>query len=97
MTCALDGSRNFALELERVARDAARQQFALIVDELKQEVCVFVVNVFDPELAETAVFLAVLADFRVAEKFDIVSGRSHDDCFFRLDKNGFVRLALPIR
>jgi len=68
-----DGSRYAALVFQAVAGDAAREQFALFVDELQQKVAVFVVNVFDAEFAETAVFFVAQPDFRVAEKFYVFS------------------------
>lgn len=70
---AFDGGCDAALVFQAIARDAARQQFALFVDELKQEVSVFVINVFDAEFAETAVFSGAQTDFWVAQKFDIFS------------------------
>ena len=70
---AFDGSSHAALVFQAVARDAARQQFALLVDELQQKVAVFVVNVLDAEFTETAVFLVAQPDFRVAEKFYVFS------------------------
>lgn len=71
MASAFDGRSDHALVLERVARQAAREDFALLVDEVEQEVRVFVVDVFDPEAAEAAVFFAFLADFGIIEKLDI--------------------------
>lgn len=73
MTGTLNGGSHPALVLQRIAGDAAWKHFALFVDELQQKVTVFVVNIFDTELAEAAVFLALLADVRIAEKLDIVS------------------------
>ena len=64
MTCALNGSSYTALVFQAVACDTAREQFALFVDELDQEVRVFVINVLDTEFAETAIFLR----FRQASK-----------------------------
>jgi hypothetical protein len=77
MAGALDGGGDAALVFQAVARDAARQQFALLVDKLEQEIGVFVVDMFNAELAETAIFFVFQPDFRVAEKFDIFSGSSH--------------------
>ena len=77
MAGAFDGSSHAALVFQAVARNAARQQLALFVDELEQKVSVFVINVFDAEFAETAVFSGAQTDFRVAQKFDIFSGSSH--------------------
>jgi hypothetical protein len=73
----LDGGCDAALVFEAVAGDTARQQFTLFVDELKQEVGILVINVFDAEFAETAVFFASLAQFGVAEEFYIFSCSSH--------------------
>jgi hypothetical protein len=68
----LDSGGHSALVLQAVAGDAAWKHFALFVDELKQKVSVFVVNVLDAELAEAAVLLALLTDIWIAEKLDIV-------------------------
>lgn len=68
-----DGRGHAALIFQAVAGDAARQQFALLVDELEEEITVFVVDVFDAEFAETAVFFTTQTDFRVAEEFDVFS------------------------
>ena len=73
MAGTFHGSGNPALVFQAVACDAAREQFALLVDELQQKVAVFVVNMFDAEFAETAIFLVAQPDFRVAEKFYIFS------------------------
>lgn len=74
---ALYGGSHAALVFQAVARDTARQQFALFVDELKQEIGVFVIDVFDAEFAETAVFFTAQTDFRIAEKLYIFSCSSH--------------------
>jgi len=73
VACALHGGSNAALEFQAVARDAAGQQLALFVDKLEQKVGVFVVNVFNAEFAETAVFFGAQPDFGVAQEFDIFS------------------------
>ena len=62
-----------ALIFQAVAGNAARKQFALLVDELDQKVGIFVINVFDAEFAKTAVFLAAQTDFRIAQEFYIFS------------------------
>ena len=77
MTCALNGSRNAALVFQAVACDTAWEQLALFVDELKEEICVLVINVFDSKFAETAVLFAAQPEFRVAEELDIFSRSSH--------------------
>lgn len=77
MAGAFDGGGYAALILEAVARNAAREEFALLVDELEQELRVFVVDVFDAEFAEAAVFFASQTDFRVTEKFYVFSRSSH--------------------
>ena len=74
---AFDGGSHAALVLEAVAGDAAGQQFALFVDELNEEIGVFVINVLDAEFAETAVFSLIQPDFRIAEKFYVFSRSSH--------------------
>ncbi len=58
MTGAFYGGRYPALIFQAVAGDTAREQFALFVDELQEEIGIFVIDVFDAEFAETAVFLA---------------------------------------
>jgi len=58
MARTLDGLGDLALIFHRGACDAARQDLALLVDELQQEVSVLVVDVFDAVLLETAVFLS---------------------------------------
>lgn len=73
VACTFYGRRNAALVFEAVACDTTWQQFALLIDELKQKICVFVVNVFDAELAETAVFFAAQSDAGIAKKFYIFS------------------------
>ena len=79
-----DGLRDFTLVFQRVARDAAGQQFALFVDELKQKLSVFVINVFDAEFAETAIFFALLTNIRITEKFYIISTSRHLGYYFFL-------------
>jgi hypothetical protein len=73
VTGALNGRRYAALVFQAVARDPARQEFALFVDELEQEFRIFVIDMFDAEFAETAVFFAPEPDFRVAQKLYIFS------------------------
>ncbi len=73
MTGTLNSGSHPALVLQRVAGDAAWKHFTLFVDELQQKVSVFVINVFNAELAETAVFLTLLTYIWIAEKLDIVS------------------------
>jgi len=66
------GRSHFTLVLQRVARNAARQDFALLVDELEQEVAIFVIDVLDAKLAEAAILFALLANLRIAEELNIV-------------------------
>jgi hypothetical protein len=73
VTCALNGSGNAALILEAVARDTARQKLALFIDELEKEVRVLVVNVFDAEFAETAIFFVPETNFWIAQELYIFS------------------------
>jgi len=47
MASAFDGCSHFALELHRVARDAAGQEVAFLVDEVYSKNYIFVVDVFD--------------------------------------------------
>jgi hypothetical protein len=71
MACTLNGGGHATLVFQAVAGNTAGQQFTLFVDELNEEVRVFVVDIFDTKLAETAVFFAIQPDFRVAEEFYI--------------------------
>lgn len=73
MASAFDGCSHFALEFHRVARDAAGQEFALLVDEVHQKVYIFVVDVFDTKTAEAAVFFAFLTEFGIVEKLNVFS------------------------
>ena len=84
VTRPFDGLRDFTLVFQRVASDAAWQQFALFVDELKQKLSVFVINVFDSEFAETAIFFALLTNIRITEKFYIISTSRHLGYYFFL-------------
>ena len=68
-----NGGSYATLVFEAVACNTARQQFALLIDELQQKIRIFIVDVFDAEFAETAVFFASQTDFRVAEEFYIFS------------------------
>ncbi len=73
MASAFDGCSHFALVLHRVACDAAWEQFALLVDEVHQKVDIFVIDVFDVEAAEAAVFFAFLSELGIIEKLNIFS------------------------
>jgi hypothetical protein len=73
VTGTLDSGSHAALVLEAVAGDTAGQQLTLFVDELQQEIGIFVINVLDTEFAEAAVFFAAQPDARVAEEFYIFS------------------------
>ncbi len=73
VTGTLDSRSDATLIFQAVARNTTRQQFALFVNELKKEVRILVVNVFDAVFAETAIFFATQTDFRVAEEFYIFS------------------------
>ena len=66
MAGAFNGCRYAALVFEAVARDTARQQFALLVDKLKQKIRIFIVDILDAEFAEAAIFFAAQPDFRIA-------------------------------
>ena len=58
MTGPFDGLGHLALVFEGGTGQTTWQQFALLVDELKQKVRILLVNVTDTILAESAVFLA---------------------------------------
>ncbi len=77
MTGTLNCSSYTTLVFQAVACDTTWKQFALFVDELDQEVRVFVVNVLDTKFAETAIFFAAQPKFWVAKELDIFSGSSH--------------------
>ena len=55
MTSTLDCLSDTALILQRSACDAARQNLALLVEELLQELWILVVDVLDTALLETAI------------------------------------------
>lgn len=57
MTCTLDSDRQPALKFQASASDATREDLALLVDKLEQEVRVLVVDIFDTSALEAAVFL----------------------------------------
>jgi hypothetical protein len=78
VACAFNSSGYTALVFEAVTRDSARQQLALFVDKLQQEVGVLVINMLEAKFAETAVFFCTQPDFRIAEKFNVFSGSSHN-------------------
>ena len=59
MAGALDGLGHFLLILVGSTGDAAGQDFALLVDELQQEVCILIIDILDAEFLETAIFLAL--------------------------------------
>lgn len=73
MPGTLDSGSHPALIFQAVTGDTARQQFALFVDKLEQKVRVAVIDIFDTELAETAIFFAFQANFWIAEKLYIFS------------------------
>ena len=79
VTGALDGSSDTTLIFQAITCNPAGQQFALLIDELEEKIRIFVIDVFDAKFAETAVFFATQPDFRVAEKFYIFSGSSHNE------------------
>ena len=62
-TGAFNGLGHFALILRAGASEAARKDFALLVDEFEQKDGVFVVDVLDTAFAEPAVLLALLYVF----------------------------------
>ncbi len=62
MTGAFHGLGHAALVLQRSAGDAARQNLALLVEEFLEEFGIFVVNVLDAALLETAILLLLQVD-----------------------------------
>jgi len=77
MTGALDCLRNFLLVLVGGTGDATGKDFALLVDELQQEVSVLIVDVFDAEFFEAAVFFALCFNSYRGQIFDLAFV-SHD-------------------
>src|SRR5690606_1812020 len=63
MAGTLYGLGYFPLEFQGSTGEAAGQHLALVIDELQQEVCVFVIDVFDAILFKTAVLLTVVLHF----------------------------------
>ena len=57
MTRTLYGLCHAALELQRSAGNAARQDLSLFVEELLEEFGIFVVDILDTALLEAAVLL----------------------------------------
>ena len=55
MACFLNGLSNFALELQGSTGDTTGQNFALLVEELLEELRIFVIDVLDAGFFETAV------------------------------------------
>ena len=62
MTGTLDGLSHATLVLEGSACDAAGQNLTLLVEELLQEFGIFVVNVLDTALLETALLFLLDVD-----------------------------------
>ena len=56
MACPLDCLSDFPLEFEGSSGDAARENLALLVEELLEEFSILVVYILDTGLFETAVF-----------------------------------------
>ena len=82
MASALDGLGNFLLVLVGGTGDATGKDLALLVDELQQEVSVLIVDVFDAELLEAAVFLALCLYSYWGQIFDLAFV-SHDSLIER--------------
>ena len=59
MPCSLDCLGYLPLELEGSTGKAARENLSLLVQELLEELCVLVVNIFDTCFLETALFLSL--------------------------------------
>lgn len=70
MPCPLNGGRHPSLILQGISRDAPGQQFALLIHKLDEKIRVLVIDVFDAELAETAIFFPLLTQGGIGEEFD---------------------------
>ena len=73
MAAPLDCGSHSALIFQGIPRDAAWKDFALLIYKLQKKVRVFIIDMLDSELAETAVFCPVFTDIWIAEKFYFVS------------------------
>ena len=71
MTSPLDGPCDLALILQRSASETTRQNLALLVEELLEELGVLVVNVLDTTPLEAAVLLLLDLDSRRGEIPDL--------------------------
>lgn len=60
MAGTLNRLRYFPLEFKGSTGEAAGKHFALVIDELQQEVGVFVIDVSDAVFLETTIFLTVV-------------------------------------
>ena len=79
MACLLDGLSHFALVLQRSAREAAGEDFALLVAKHQQKVRILVVDVLDALHLEAAVLLLLSIDVdRIKVAYVLVS---HDRWF----------------
>ena len=81
MAGAFDGLGHFLLIFVGSASYAAGQNLTLLVDELEQEVGVFVINIFYAEFFEAAIFFALGFDSYRGEIFDL-GLVCHDAVFF---------------
>ena len=90
MAGALDSFGHFLLVLVGGTGDTAGQNLALLIDELQQEVGVFIIDVLDAEFLETAVFLPLGFDGDRGQifYFGFVSHDSFDFWFPCADAHG---------
>ena len=93
MACALHGLSDAALVLLARTGDAAGQDLSLLVQETLEEFGIFVVDVLDTALAETAILLALGVDGRSGEIADFRLCLCH--CLVLLSLN-FVAAAFCI-
>jgi hypothetical protein len=61
MSCFFDGLSHFSLKFCRVTGKSSWKDFTLLIDEFQQEVWVFVINVLDAILLESAIFFSDFA------------------------------------
>ena len=70
MTGAFYGLGNLALEFQGSTGDAAGQNLTLLVEELLEEFCVLVINIFDTGFLEAALFFLANINFGRVEVAD---------------------------
>lgn len=72
MTGSFDSLGHFLLIFQRSTGETAGQNFTLLVHEFLQKLTIFVIDVFDTALFETAVFFLLDVNRDGGDVFDIV-------------------------